>query len=306
MRTFLRSFLTAVGIAAAVLCVTVGVLAPRLPPILGRPTVEHERTLVLPGADLFRLDNRDGSVRVRTHLLDEIRVQARARAYCREASAYAIADPYVASLIAAHATAGEVSIVTEPEERPDAVDVLRVDYAILVPERTDVAIYGANGNVWISKGCGRVTVEGRNTDIEIVEPLGPVAARSTNGRIRVLDAEHDTTLETVNGNVYVHMKAGALRAATTNGAIVAHRLQPQCGDFDLRSQNGGITLVMHAGGSGRVEATTTRGAVKSDFDVDTTAGTRQRRHLHGTIGSGDTDLVMHTLNGNIWIARSRT
>jgi len=305
MRTFLRSLITALCIAGAVQLFTVGVLAPRLPPVMGQPAVQEDRTLVLPSAALFRLDNQDGSVHVHTHKRDDIRVQAEARAYTREDDAYPIAERYVASLIAVDATPEVLAIVTEPEERPDAVEI-QVDYTILVPERTDITIEGANGNVWVSKGCGCVTVHGRNTDIEIVEPQGSVRAQSTNGRIRVVDAVDDTTLETVNGNVYAHMNAGALRAVTTNGAIVAHMRQPLCGDFNLSSQNGGITLVMSEGGSGRVEASTGRGVIKSDLPVDVSSGVRKRRHLQGAIGPGNTKLIMNTLNGNIWITRSRT
>ena len=77
-------------------------------------------------------------------------------------------------------------------------------------------------------------------------------------------------------------------------------------DFDLRSQNGGITLVMAEGCAGRVDAATGRGVVRSDFPVDCVGGVQTRRRLQGTIGSGPTELKMITLNGNLWIARSRT
>lgn len=300
----MRSVLTAVCIAAAVQCFTVGVLAPRLPPVIGRPAAEEVRTLAVPGAALVRLSNQDGFVRVRTYAGDQVHVEAEARAYTREAKADTVAQDYVASLVAVEAGPDVVAIVSEPEERPDALDV-RIDYSLLVPTGTDINIEGANGNVWVSKGCGRVTVRGRNTDIEIVGPGGPVTARSTNGRIRVLDAQADTDLETVNGNIYGHMRGGALRAVTTNGAIVAHRYQPHSGPFELRSQNGGVTLVMTQDCSGEVDASTGRGRIKCDFPVDCSAGSRKRRRLHGTIGSGHTRLVMDTLNGNIWIARSR-
>ena len=305
MKTFLRSLGTAVCIACAIQLFTIGVLAPRLPPVRGRPAVQEERELVLPGAPVFHLDNQDGSVQVRTHEQKATHVRAEARAYVRTRGANAVAQAYLATLIAVDATPEAVVIVSEPEERPDEVDV-QIDYTVLVAEGTDVVVEGANGDVWISKGCGQVSVKGLNADIEIVEPGGSVTAQSTNGRIRVLDAVDDATLETVNGNVYAHMKAGALKAATTNGAIVAHMYDPESEAFDLSSRNGGITLVMGEGCSGEVEAATGRGVIKSDFPMDGSVGTRRRRHLKGTIGSGHTCVVMHTLNGNIWIARGRT
>lgn len=272
---------------------------------MGRPVLESTRTLDLPPAELFRLANRDGSVHVRTHSLPGIQVQTDIRAYAYETEAETAAERYVQSLLAVESSPGTVSVVTEPEDRPDAVDV-QVDCTVLVPPGTDLEIESANGNVWVAEDCGRVTVQGRNTDIEVVAPRGLVSAQSMNGRIRVLDAVADTVIKTVNGNVYAHMKAGVLRADTTNGAIVAHRLDRGCRDFELRSQNGGITLVMNQGDSVRVQADTERGVVKCDLPVDASSGLSERRRLHGVIGKGDTTLSMTTLNGNIWIARAKT
>lgn len=305
MRNFLRSIVTAALIAAAVQCFTMGVLAPRLPAVMGRPAVQDKRSLTLPRAPLLRVDNEDGSVRVRTAPGDDIHVEAEIQVYTRERHADAVARTYVDSLIATQMDSDQVTVVSEPTDRPDALSV-RVDYTLLVPVGTDLDIEGANGNVWVSKGCGRVTIRGQNTDIEVVEPQGAVTARSTNGRIRVLDARDITDIETVNGNIYAHMDLGALRAVTTNGAIVAYRLRPECGAFELQSQNGGITLVMGEDCGGDIDASTGRGTVKSDFPVDCAGGICKRQHLRGTIGSAHTRLLMHTLNGNIWLAKGRT
>jgi len=293
---------TAGAIAFAVHCFTVGILAGNLPRVAGRPDVRERREFDLPSADLLRLNNADGSVYVRARGMDGVHVQATISAYLSPREDQGIAQDYVASLVNATLEDATLEVVTEPGERPDAVD-LRVDYAILVPLGTDVSIEGANGNVWVSKGCGRVSVMGRNTDIEVVEPGGAVMAESTNGRIRVMDAPEGATIRTVNGNVYAHMLGGALEATTTNGAIVAHVLESDVEACDLSSRNGGITLIMHEGCSAQVEAVTERGTVKSDLPVDSAAGVRRRRHLRGTIGKGDTMLRMDTLNGNIWIAR---
>ncbi|HOZ47803.1 MAG TPA: DUF4097 family beta strand repeat-containing protein [Candidatus Hydrogenedentes bacterium] len=305
MKAFLRSLVTACCIAGAVQIFAVGALAPRLLPVKGRLVCEAMREMTLPAAPLLRLRNQDGSVHVRTHELADIRIEADIQAHARDRGVEQTAQAYVASLITVDATAEELSIVSEPGERPDELDV-SVDYHVFVPEGTDVAVHGANGNVWVSKGCGRVAVQGHNTDIEIVEAGGPVLAQSTNGRIRVLDAKADTTLVTVNGNVYAHMDAGTLRAVTTNGAIVAHMNDPDSEKFDLQSKNGGITLVMDDRCSAQIDATTGRGVIKSDFTLSGVVGERTRQRLQATIGAGHTKLIMNTLNGNIWIARRQT
>jgi DUF4097 and DUF4098 domain-containing protein YvlB len=302
MRSVLRSIVTACLIAGAVLCFSIGVLASNLPRVVGGPNVRDSRELRLPSARALYLVNDDGSAQVYTHDVDEITVQASIKVYNLAGVEDSVLQGFVKSLVAVDALGDTLRIVTEPDERPDNIDV-RVDYIIQVPVGADIDIEGSNGNVWIAKSCGRVTVRGRNTDIEIAGAQGPVDAQSTNGRIRVLDAPEGARIKTVNGNIYAHMLGGSLEAATTNGAIVARVLDPSVSGCTLSSQNGGITVVMTENCTATVDAITDRGVVKSDLPVDATAGMQKNRHLKGTIGTGHTVLMMDTLNGNIWITK---
>lgn len=305
MASFLRSLITAILIASAVLLFTVKVVAPVLPPLVGPPDLTVTKTLKLPAANTLRLANADGAIRIRTHsdpTREEIEVQADIKVYFRAKADLREAEAYIASLIQAKSTSLVLDIVTEPEDRPSSLD-LRVDYTIVVPSGTNIETVGSNGNIWISKGCGRVTVRGDNSDIEIVEPAGTVNARNTNGRIRVLDAANDTTLETINGNIYAHMRGGSLNATTANGHILAWVLDKAVKACDLTSQNGGITVVLKADSSATLDAVTGQGTIRSDFAIDGPAGVQGRKQLHGVIGPGETRLTMETLNGSIWIRR---
>ena len=302
MKCLLRSILTACLIAAAVLAFSIGVLASNLPRAVGGPDVRDTREMKLPSAQALHLLNEDGSAQIYTHDFDEITVHASIKVYNRARLEETVLQGFVKSLVTVNAMADTLRIVTEPDDRPDNID-LRVDYIIQVPVGTDIHIEGSNGNVWIAKNCGSVSVRGRNTDIEITEPQGPVEAQSTNGRIRVLDAPDGARVKTVNGNIYAHMVGGALEAATTNGAIVARVLDPSVPACTLSSQNGGITVVMTESCTATVDAVTDRGVVKSDLPVDATAGLQKNRHLKGTIGAGHTMLKIDTLNGNVWITK---
>lgn len=304
MGRFMRSLLTAGGIALAVQIFAVYVLAPRLPIVRGRPVVMATRTLELEAASCIELDNRDGSARFRARQAGPIAVTAEVRAYVSDKTGAAVARAYAETLIETVSDGAALRIVTEPGERPEGVEV-QVDYTIEAPAGVSVSVDSVNGNVWVSRGFDAVRVTGQNCDVEIVEPAGPVTAHSANGRIRVLDAQADTSIDTLNGNVYAHMRAGALTARTTNGAIVARMLAPNANDFELESLNGGITLILSDGCAGQVDAETGLGIIRSDFPVDCTQGARRRRRLQGVIGEDGGRLVMRTLNGNIWIAGDR-
>ncbi len=302
MGRFWRSLGLAAGIAVVVQGFTIGVIAPQLPRVVGPPDVVRVKNLRLTKAPGFHLVNADGAVLIESNETQEIVVNATIYAYSRDEEYAASVEKYTDSVVSVTVDPTKVVLVTEPEERPDYLD-LRVDYEISVPVGTDVRVEGANGNVRISKGCGQVAVYGGNTDIDINRPLGGVVAKSTNGRIRVWDASHDAMIETVNGNVYTHMQGGSLWASTTNGAIVARVLKPDVARCNLSSLNGGITLSLAQGCSARMDASTERGMVRSDVPVQYTEGGNRRRHLRGDIGDGLTKVSMETINGSIWIKR---
>ena len=302
MGRFWRSLGLASLIAVVVQSFTIGVIAPKLPRVVGPPGVVRSKNFHVSKAPAFRLKNADGAIMIQTHANDEILIQATIRVYTQDEEDVSAAERYADSLIVVNIQPELVELITEPGERPDNLD-LRVDYAVVVPEGTDVTVDGANGNVKIAKGCGEVAVFGGNTDIDINQPLGGVIAKSTNGRIRVWDASHDATLETINGNVYTHMQGGSLWASTTNGAIVTRLLRPDVARCNLTSLNGGITLTLAEGCSARMDASTERGMVRSDLPMRYTEGGNRRRHVRGDIGDGRTKVSMETINGSIWIMR---
>jgi len=314
MRRFLRSLFTAAAIAAAIQLVAIGTLTNRFPDVVGGPDVQETRRLRLPRAKAVMLQNSNGAVRVRTHDLTDIEVEADIRIYARSRAKTETLASYAESLIQVTPDGDTLGIVSEPEGgAPYAADVT-VDYTILVPEETNIGIRSINGNIWVSKGCGSVDVSGQNTDIEIADPAGHVRAKSTNGRVRVTNAPAGATIETVNGNVYVHMLAGTFSASTINGSIVARLLDPRVEQCSLETQNGGITLAMQTECGAAIEAESMQGIVKCDVSDDGKTRHWKRRHyLKTDIDSGHTGrrdgahtgVRMQSLNGNIWITRNK-
>lgn len=304
MKTVIKSILMAGVVAAGVLLFAVRVVAPALPRVVGQPAVEETRQFTWPATERFVLVNHDGAVRVWSHAAHETAITAVVRIHAREGGQDQLASAYAESLFAVTADEHEVKVVTEPGERPDLLE-MRVDYDVFVPTGTDVEVISANGNVHVASGCGRVGVQGRNTDIFVRKPGGMVTAQTTNGRINVVDAPEGALLKTVNGNIYAHMLGGKVNADTTNGTIVAHVLDEQVDGAELNSMNGGITLVMAERCSAMVDARTMHGGIRSDFAIDTSSGVQRRHHLRGDIGSGHALVNMQTLNGNIWLARGR-
>lgn len=301
MKSVVKSLCLSSFIAAAIQCITVGLLAPSLPRQVCQPGVERSRHFSFAATPEFSLENADGAIAIETSPRKTIEVTAEIKAYAND-SDREVAAKYLDSLFKVEEHSEQIVLVTEPNFRPDEVE-LAVDYLIAVPEGTDLVISGPNGNVSIAKGCGRTHIRGTNRDIKIESPKGPVDIDITNGRVEVYDALNSTRLRTVNGKIYAHMRGGNIDAKTTNGNIVVTVLDGGVEACELHSMNGGITLVLPAECSAQVEAVTERGVVKSDFKVKPLLGHQRQRQIRGTIGSGKTRLSMDSLNGNIWLAK---
>lgn len=298
MKRLVRCVLVAIVMAIAIHTFSIGVLSAHLPRAVGKPNVHEVRTFTLAAVPAARIENQNGEVHVRVHDAGSMRLDATITGYTENHQAPSA--ECVSELIDVVESPESVSMISR--DVPKVFRDLRIDYTLFVPPGTDISVVNTNGNVWISKGCGSVNIEGANTDIEVVEPRGSVSARSTNGRIRLIDAPADATLHTVNGNVYAHMLGGSLDASTINGAIVAHALGSGVTDCRLKSHNGGLTLVLHEQASAVVDAATSHGAIKCDWPIAPSEDGLPHR-LRGTIGTGHTEVRMETLNGNIWITK---
>ena len=295
--------MTALAIAGIVLLFTTRVIAPKLPPLVGRADVLEVRDLVHASPGALRLVSTDGLVRITPRKGESIAVSATIRAFRRGATSDAELRECVAGLVQAREEPGVFVVETEPGPRVAEFDLF-VQYDISVPEGTDLDVTSNNGNVWVRPGCGNVRIAGRNSDIDVAKPLGRVTVESVNGRIQLAEAPSGGTLRTVNGDVYAAIDAGALDASTDNGVIHADLLGPGVESASLTSQNGGVRLRMADNASASITATALRGSVVSQFAVDTTDGAQRPRYLKGKIGDGHARIDLDTLNGNIVIARS--
>ncbi len=305
MKVILRSLATALLLAALVLTFTIRVAAPGLPRVVGAPEVERVQRFSWNDVNQLRLANLNGRVRVVTQPGSQADAEAYLRIYGLKRGLEQAARDCAASLFTVAQEGGLVSLATEPNPLPDALDIY-VDYIVRVPEGADVDIQNGSGNVSVSRGVGGVHIAACNADITVQEPQGQTHIQTLNGRIRLDGARADATLNTVNGNVYVYMQGGGLDAETTNGAVVAHLLAPDAAPCRLTSRNGGITVALQEGVSAQINARTDFGEIRCDLPLDASSGEGKRRTLMGRIGEGQRALELTALNGNIWITREHS
>ena len=124
-----------------------------------------------------------------------------------------------------------------------------------------------------------------NGDIEAIDLRSEVEAYTVNGDIEVSTTEH-ATATTVNGSI------GASIGADWNGAV------------EFETVNGSIVLDLPADIDADLEVSTVNGSIDTAFPV-TVTGRLSRRRLRGRIGDGGPLLSVTTVNGSVWLRRSR-
>lgn len=304
MGGLLRSVLTASLLSVALVALGVEGVAPHLPPYVGAADAKDVRTLTLPGRPRIEVAATDGSIRVATHedpanTACEIAVEI--RLYQTGANGAPVnVHEQIARVVAAEVDGDLIRVRSLPEDWPAELAAI-VKYTITVPRGTDVDVRGANGNVWVAEGCGKISIESGNADVEVRGPEGPVVARSTNGRLRLYGGQGPSVLETVNGNIRADMLGGSLTASSINGRVRAEVLAPEVLACALRSENGDVNVEIEETIGFTLDATAARGDVRGDTGLP--LNPQAPGAFRSREGSGDTRLTLATSNGSIRITR---
>ncbi len=158
-----------------------------------------------------------------------------------------------------------IRVFSEYPEPPPHIQVM-VSFEIESPREVDLTLHTANGTCWVDGMIGAVQASIANGNIvaDIVEITG------------------DSRFTTVNGAVDVGIRDGI---APLTGATV----------------NGPVTLRLHHGFDGILDARTGNGVITSNFPIHDT-GHNTPNHLTGTLGiGGSTPVSLSAVNGNIYL-----
>lgn len=166
---------------------------------------------------------------------------------------------------------------------PRHVEV-EVSFLINGPHRMNVNGHSTNGAVVCQAVTGNVQAESTNGEIRIAEINGGVSAQCTNGGVSAkgLTLTAASKFSSQNGDVRVHVQQGQapMTATTVNGSVHLTLPPDYQGQLDARTQNG---------------------QVRTTFQTQITA--RSRNRLIGQIGGGGEALLkLQSQNGDITLA----
>jgi DUF4097 and DUF4098 domain-containing protein YvlB len=121
-----------------------------------------------------------------------------------------------------------------------------------------------------------------------------------NGSLDVEGVQGDVRANLVNGTVTASGLAGEVKLSTVNGGIDANvnELQAAKG-VQLNSVNGAIVLIVPAGASADIKASTVNGKITNDLGLKVEDGQFIGHSMSGQIGSGGARIRLNNVNGSI-------
>ena len=256
----------------------------------GGETRDLRRTIDGTALRGLRARNRNGSVAASGYDGTEIVVEARIRVLGASKDR---ADEYVRRVEDAIRVEESALEIEAPVGL--GLHVAWVDYTLRVPRAFQVEIEVGNGRVSVEHVEGPVGIRSANGEVNVRRVEGRVSARTSNGKIAVEAVSGPIVLETHNGAVNVSRVAGTVSAKSANGEILVSdaaasvtvetingtvRYQGRvCGDLDIGTTHGSITLKVPADSVFELDADVKVGRVHTDLPFSAHAGTATEK-LH--------------------------
>ena len=173
-----------------------------------------------------------------------------------------------------------------------------VNYEIQAPRNLSLSVEQKNGNVRVLDRAADVQVADTNGNIQVSQVEGSINLRTTNGNVSAQDTKGTMNARTTNGNIGLNGTAGHVDASTKNGNIGAEVLpSSEAIEVDLRTTNRNIQLGLGKEISARMIGSVTNGTIRCDFPLEIASQSRTR--LKGTTRTGEGEVQLKTVNGNI-------
>lgn len=208
-----------------------------------------------------------------------------------------------------------------------------VDYTIVVPQSTAVAVKTISGDLSVIGVRGEVRMESTSGDVEVAGTPNLVVAKTISGDVRAKDISASTlTLGTVSGSVIASalkvraldcgsisgdvqlsdLQVERLTAKTINGDIDFDGILARGGRYEFNAHSGDVRLVLANVSGFELDASTFSGSIRSDFPVtlrstggDDPRGRRgmNNRAIRGTFGDASAILAIRSFSGTVVITK---
>ena len=267
------------------------------------PEFMEEVVPVKPGGTLFVRSSR-GSVDVRTHEADEVRVEAEARGRHPERVIFTLECAGDDVRFEVHVEGWLTGLFGGMDVR-SRIWVPAHYSLVLRSSGGDSRVDGITGNVDLQTSGGDVTLSritgraGLHTSggkLELEHLDGCVRARSSGGDSVLRDVFGDVDIRTSGGNLEIDGVDGCVDARLSGGTTSIVFLGDPKGD--IRSSGGSIDVRLHADANFDLDAKANGGTLKVDVELDR-EWQNDRHRVHGRRGQRGSRLKIRSNGGDV-------
>jgi len=264
--------------------------------LAGTAFQDTDTTVAVRAGARLNLDNFDGGVTITTWTRNSMRVQATHDDDTR---------------VEIDSRGGSVDVRGRSRYGPP-----EVEYRITVPvdmsleisthsgdveidgSRGEIQVQTVEGKVTVTGGTGRVSLSSVEGDVQLTGASGRVSISAVDGSVTVKDAKGDLQISAVDGAILLDdIDAQSVEASTVDGEIEFGGPIKEGGRYRLSSHDGDVTVTAPSINAS-VSVSTYEGDFESDFPV-TITGTRSRKRLDFTLGSGSARLELESFDGSV-------
>lgn len=174
------------------------------------------------------------------------------------------------------------------------------DIIVTAPQKTDLELQTKNGAVEANGFEGSASMRATNGGITLSGIKGDFEVETVNGRTTVRECEGAGRLRSVNGQINLEQLRGSVSAESVNGQISYEGEMAAGGKNHLENVNGSIKVKLLGTPSLKIDASCARGPISSYLPGLSVSG-MVGRQLAGTLGDGEAELAIRTVNGSVTI-----
>ena len=193
----------------------------------------------------------------------------------------------------------EVTKIADSKDRLSEVEVKIDSKPDSFSVETDYDNLRRDGNDW--RNNGKLEVQ-----YHLIVPKNAVLneIETVNGSVSITNANNLTKASAVNGNVKATNLRGTANLSTVNGTVEADFDQLQTGSkISLNTVNGKVYLTLPSDANATLRADSVNGNITNDFGLPVRKGQYVGRDLYGKVGSGDVQIRLNSVNGELSIKR---
>ncbi len=142
--------------------------------------------------------------------------------------------------------------------------------------------------------------------IYLPKPSRLAAIELVNGSLVVTDVQGEMKLDLVNGAINASGLMNSSEISSVNGSIdVSYQgVSAQLRDIQIETVNGRIALTLPGSIDADIDVETMHGSIRNDFGLSARKGKFVGRDLTGTIGSGDVNISIESVNGGVRLLKN--